>query len=69
MENLAGDKQYGKKKDELMALLKDWQKDSGDTASLTAAKILPLAYDPDSLTRKPDQWQPPYTLEKYFNEN
>jgi len=67
MENLASDKQYGKKKDELMALLKDWQKDSGDTAALTAVKILPLAYDPDSLTRKPDQWQPPYTLEKYFN--
>lgn len=68
MKNLAVDIQYEKKKEELIGLLKDWQRNSGDTAKLKTAYILPLAYDPDTLIRKPDQWQPAYTLEKYFNE-
>uniref|UniRef100_UPI003593054F sulfatase-like hydrolase/transferase n=1 Tax=Aquiflexum sp. TaxID=1872584 RepID=UPI003593054F len=67
MINLAGDSQYDKKTEELMALLKVWQQQSGDTAKLTASKILPLDYDPESLVRKPDRWQPSYTLEKYFD--
>jgi arylsulfatase A-like enzyme len=67
MRNLAGEIQYEKKLEALMGLLKNWQRESGDTAKLKASQILPLAYDPDTLRRKPDQWQPPYTLEKYFN--
>jgi arylsulfatase A-like enzyme len=66
MNNLAGDAQYAKKLEELMGLLQDWQSASGDTAKLKTSPILPLAYDPDTLIRKPDQWQPAYTLEKYF---
>jgi arylsulfatase A-like enzyme len=68
MKNLAGDIQYENKIEDLMQLLKVWQRESGDTATLKAFQILPLEYDPDTLKRKPDQWQPAYTLEKYFNE-
>jgi hypothetical protein len=68
MKNLAGDIQYENKIEDLMQLLKVWQRESGDTATLKAFQILPLKYDPDTLKRKPDQWQPAYTLEKYFNE-
>ena len=68
MLNLASEGQYEKKIEELMSLLENWQKLSGDTAALTTSKILPLEYNHKSLVRKPDQWQPPYTLEKYFKE-
>lgn len=67
MVNLADDSQFDGKILDLMALLKDLQRQSGDTAQLTASQILPLDYDPESLIRKPDQWQPSYTLEKYFD--
>jgi arylsulfatase A-like enzyme len=66
MNNLAGEAEYAKKLEELMGLLQDWQSASGDTAKLKTFPILPLAYDPDTLVRKPDPWQPAYTLEKYF---
>ena len=64
--NLAEEAQYTGKIEELMGLMQEWQKETGDTAKLTASTLLPLAYDPDTLKRKPDQWQPTYTLEKYF---
>jgi len=69
LNNLAENKEYSTTKDELMRALKDWQKISGDTAALTTKVIKPLKYDPSKLTRKPDRWQPEYTLKRYFEGN
>jgi hypothetical protein len=44
-----------------------WQKQTGDTAVLTSKSKLPMEYDPASFKQQPDQWQPEYTLRKYFN--
>lgn len=66
LKNLASTIEHMEKEAELMSLLKDWQQETGDTASLTADVILPLNYDYKILVRKPDQWQPEYTLDKYF---
>lgn len=68
LNNLAEEPVYSAKIDELMELLKDWQNHSGDTAALTTKKILPMDYDPGILTRKPDRWQPEYTLKRYFGD-
>lgn len=66
LKNLANTAEHKTKEAELMSLLKDWQQEVGDTTGLTADIILPLTYDYKTLVRKPDQWQPEYTLDKYF---
>ncbi|WP_343852640.1 sulfatase-like hydrolase/transferase [Algoriphagus jejuensis] len=66
LNNLAENAAQQAKKDQLSKLLKDWQKEVGDTAAWTAPKVLPMKYDPDTLKRKPDQWQPEYILKRYF---
>lgn len=66
LNNLAIHPEYFSKIEELKSLLAANQKASGDTVAWTADVILPLEYDHTKLTRKPDQWQPEYTLKKYF---
>ncbi|MEP0711325.1 sulfatase-like hydrolase/transferase [Algoriphagus sp.] len=66
LNNLAENKAYSSTKEELITMLKEWQKSSGDTAALTTKPIKQLEYDPSTLTRKPDRWQPEYTLKRYF---
>lgn len=66
LNNLAENKSYTDTKDKLMTLLADWQKNSGDTAALTTKVIRQMEYDPDTLVRRVDRWQPEYTLERYF---
>ncbi len=64
--NLAQQPAHKAKVVEMMSLLKEWQKITNDTAALTAKTILPLEY-----TYKqgvPDQWQPEYTIKKYYPE-
>lgn len=68
LNNLAENPNFSSEKDQLLSLLQDHQKSVGDTLSLTAAVIKPMGYDPDTLKRKPDQWQPEYTLKRYFDE-
>lgn len=68
MNNLAEDLTYFNKKKELIDLLGKSQLSFGDTVSYTAKNIKPLAYNPDTLVRKPDQWQPEYVLRRYFNQ-
>jgi arylsulfatase A-like enzyme len=68
LNNLAENEQYKPKLDELTDLMKKWQIDLGDKAPLIVADVLPLKYDCKKLVRKPDQWQPEYTLKKYFGE-
>ncbi|MDX5338815.1 MAG: choline-sulfatase, partial [Cyclobacteriaceae bacterium] len=55
-------------KEKLMELLKASQKEFGDTISLTSSVLKPMAYNPDTLKRKPDQWQPEYILKRYFSD-
>jgi arylsulfatase A-like enzyme len=66
INNLAGNEKYKPKVDEMMKLLSEWQKETGDTAVLTSKSKLPMEYDPSTFEQKPDQWQPEYTLKKYF---
>jgi arylsulfatase A-like enzyme len=68
LNNLAEKPEFQSTQNEMMQQLKEWQVMASDTAKLTAAKILPMEYDHTKLQRKPDQWQPEYTLKKYFNE-
>ena len=68
MNNLAEDLTYFNKKKELIDLLGKSQLSFGDTVSYTAKNLKPLAYNPDTLVRKPDQWQPEYVLRRYFNQ-
>ena len=66
LNNLALEEKYRTKTDEMLELIKDWQINLSDTVPLKAGKILPLKYDHTKLVRKPDNWQPEYTLKKYF---
>ena len=68
MNNLAGDPRFESEKEKMMELLQASQKEFGDTISLTAAVLKPMAYNPDTLKRKPDQWQPEYILKRYFSD-
>lgn len=67
--NLAENPTYRSKVDEMMKMMKKWQKQAGDTISLTAGKIFPMKYDPLKFKQKPDQFQPEYTLKKYFKSS
>ena len=65
--NLADRSEYQEKITEMVSLLKEAQSQVRDTVSFTAKTIRPAAYDPDTLKRKPDQWQPEYVLKRYFS--
>jgi arylsulfatase A-like enzyme len=68
INNLATNPANQIKVNEMMKLLADWQKETGDTAVLKSKSTLPMYYDPSLFKQKPDQWQPEYTLKKYFNK-
>ena len=53
---------------EMMTLMNELHAFNDDTASLKPGKILPLEYDYKLLQQHPDEWQPEYTLKKYFKE-
>jgi hypothetical protein len=67
MKNLSNDTILVPVKKQLFDLIAEWQKKTGDTLNLTSSEILPLEYDYRNLIRKPDRWQPEYTIKKYFN--
>jgi len=66
ISNLSALPEYQSKKEELMALLKDFHTATNDTATLYPKTILPLNYDYTKLKQTPDVHQPEYTLKKYF---
>jgi arylsulfatase A-like enzyme len=66
LNNLATEPANQSKVDEMMKLMAEWQKETGDTAVLKSKSTLPMYYDPSLFKQKPDQWQPEYTLKKYF---
>ena len=67
LNNLAYISENQPKVKELMSSLIKWQAETGDTAVLTSKTILPMEYDPSVYKQKPDQWQPEYTLKRYFS--
>lgn len=69
LNNLAENPASSQQLNKLKAILEREQKLAGDTVLWTAETILPLEYDHTKIERKPDQWQPEYTLKKYFNAN
>jgi arylsulfatase A-like enzyme len=69
LDNLAGNISYDGKVEVMLELMQGWQEAVNDTVPLTAGKILPMEYDHTKLVRKPDNWQPEYTLKKYFGKN
>ena len=67
LNNLAGNETYRSKVEEMTELMQKWQSELHDNVPLVVDKPLPSEYDYHKLVRKPDQWQPEYTLMKYFN--
>ena len=68
LNNLAEAELHKAKLAEMTGLMKEWQRELNDNAPLTVTDILPLKYDHKKLIRKPDHWQPEYTLKKYFHQ-
>lgn len=66
INNLAALPEYKSKVEEMMVLLLEGYKATDDTASLYPKNFLPLEFDFTRLKQQPDQWQPEYTLKKYF---
>ncbi|WP_373397167.1 sulfatase-like hydrolase/transferase [Algoriphagus halophilus] len=66
IHNLAELSEYQDKKAEMLQLMQQWQEKFQDKIKLTADVIKPMGYDPDTLVRTPDRWQPEYTLKRYF---
>lgn len=64
--NLSGDERFKGKTEELLEIMRKWQEKAGDTVQLFVEKTKPSEYDYRKLSRKPDRWQPEYTLKKYF---
>ena len=66
INNLAKLPESKPKIEEMMTLLHKLYVANDDTASLNPKTILPLEYDYTILHQQPDEWQPEYTLNKYF---
>ena len=66
INNLAALPEHEGKVKEMMKLLMENYVASNDTATMNPAVILPMEYDHTKLKQHPDQWQPEYTLQKYF---
>jgi len=66
MKNLAADPARAGEIERLTALMADWQKQVGDTQTLSVEKPRSKEFRFDDLDRKPDKWQPQWIVEKYF---
>ncbi|HWN97362.1 MAG TPA: sulfatase-like hydrolase/transferase [Methylomirabilota bacterium] len=64
MNNIAAQKPA--EVERLTRLLREWQNRTGDKQSLATTNPMPAAIRYDDFERKPDQWQPPWIVEKYF---
>jgi arylsulfatase A-like enzyme len=69
LHDLADDPAFDAIKTDLLKRLELLQGIMGDKAPLRASEILPKAWDYKLLKRVPDQWQPPYIIDKYFDKN
>jgi arylsulfatase A-like enzyme len=67
-KNLAADPTHAAEVERLTALMKGWQKKVGDAQPLTVEKPKSKDVSFDGFERKPDKWQPPWIVEKYFKK-
>jgi arylsulfatase A-like enzyme len=67
-KNLAADPKYASEVERLTTLMMDWQKKVGDPQPLSVEKPKPKDARFDDFERKPDKWQPPWIVEKYFKK-
>ena len=67
--NLVANEQWLSTIDSLKLVMQQWQKNLGDTLNLNATPWMEAEYNFSTLKRKPDHWQPQYTLEKYFRQD
>lgn len=66
--NLAEKPEYQSKMAHLTTLLQKNQMRFGDKLPLNSTELLPKTWDYHTIKRVPDQWQPPYVLNKYFKK-
>ncbi|WP_228499578.1 sulfatase-like hydrolase/transferase [Thermogemmata fonticola] len=66
--NLAAEPGFAAEVERLTTLLTDWQRKVGDTQPLSVTKPKPKEVRFDDFDRKPDKWQPPWIVEKYFGK-
>lgn len=69
ISNLSSNSQYKSLISELMNRMKELADQNGDSINFHPSRILPMDYDYTRLKQKPDEWQPEYTLNKYFRES
>jgi arylsulfatase A-like enzyme len=67
INNLAKVSKYKSQLNNMMELLEKEHHDTDDTLNLNPRVIQNKNYDYTTLKQKPDRWQPPYILDKYFN--
>ena len=68
LKNLADDPAQAGRVEEMMKLLREWQKKTGDHQPLTSEKPKPAEIDLTGRPRKPDSHQPDWIVRKYFGE-
>jgi arylsulfatase A-like enzyme len=69
MHDLAGDPANAKEIERLTRSMTEWQAKVGDRLPLTVAKPKAKAISFESYLRQPDQWQPDWIRDKYFDRN
>ncbi len=68
MNNLAGDPAYAEQLELLTNLLVLWHRESDDPHPLLTDEVDSMEFDYESVNRSPDEHQPEWVIEKYFNE-
>ncbi len=66
--NLADRPEHAQRVQTMLSQLEVEQKRYGDEAPLTVAQPKTMMYDYRTIERSPDQWQPQYLIDKYFND-
>lgn len=66
MNDLAEKTEHATRIEKMMALLEQWQKQTGDTQPLTSTQPKPERIDLTGRERKPDAQQPEWIVRKYF---
>ncbi len=64
--DLAGDPRHAGEIERLTTLMQAWRAKVGDRQPLAAAKPRPREVSFDGYVHQPDQWQPAWIIQKYF---
>ena len=67
LKDLSKDPAQANRVEDLMKLLANWQKETGDKAPLTAKKKRDSKIDLTGRKRRPDRHQPEWIKKKYFD--